>query len=147
MRQRLNIREHSWRGNARSHPDCRVAPDPWPFIWAIRAPAYAVTEAAFKLGLGLGADDPDYERGREFFSEREDRIRLALVVAKCGYACAKAEAAVKNAVFDTDRNDPGTCWPQDTLQAIWRHKQALEVHLASQTDRPIRQYPRPPTSR
>ena len=97
--------------------------------------------------LEVGADDPDYERGREFFSEREDRIRLAIVVAKCGYACAKAEAAVKNAVFDTDRNDPGTCWPQDTLQAIWRHKQALEVHLASQTDRPIRQYPRPATSR
>ena len=117
--------------------------DPWPFIWSIRAPAQAVIDAAWKIGIGLHSDDPDYEGGRETFPDLEDRIRLAVVVATCGYHCAETEARVKSAVFDRPQRDPDTFWPQGALQEVRRHQDALEGHLAGKTGCPTHGAPRP----
>ncbi|MDO5759048.1 MAG: hypothetical protein Q4P24_16575, partial [Rhodobacterales bacterium] len=107
------------------HPPVGRPPAPWPFIKAIRAPALAVLTAAIVFSLGLDRDDPDYQDGIEHFPDLEDRIRLAIVVARCGLFCAQVEADVKNRLYPGTRNDPDTFWPQGVRRELTRHQTAL----------------------
>ena len=92
------------------HPPAGRAPDPWPFIEALRAPALAVLEAARAFGVEEGRDDPEYRGGIADFPALEDRIRLAVVVARAALFCAETESRVKNCLHERTGNDPDACW-------------------------------------
>lgn len=117
------------------HPPANHPLDPWPFIDAVRASAFAVLEAAMLLEVGLGRDDPEYRDEVEDFPDLEDRIRLAIVVARSALFCAQTEARVKNRLYGRTDNDPDTCWPQGVHKELQRHKRALTSHRALQIRR------------
>ena len=114
------------------HPPEGRPPDPWPFIEAVRAPALAVLKAAMAFNLGLDRDDPEYRGGSEDFPEIEDRIRLAVVVARSALFCAETEARVKNRLCGKTGNDADACWPQGARKELRRHEMALTTHRARQ---------------
>lgn len=119
------------------HPPAGRPPAPWPFIEAIRAPAIAVLSAAMALRLELGGNDPDYRGGTEDFPDLEDRIRLAIVIARCGLFCAQTEADVKNRLYPDTRTDPDTCWPHGVRRELTRHQAALMAHSMRRTRNPV----------
>ena len=129
------------------HPPANRAPDPWPFIEAVRAPALAVLEAARMFGVEQGRDDPEYRAGIEDFPELEDRIRLAAVVARSALFCAEAESRVKNRLYERIGNDPDTCWPHGARKELRRHEVALATHWLRRMRRPSPRKPGSPDGR
>ena len=117
------------------HPPAGRAPDPWPFIEAVRAPALAVLKAARAFGVEEGREDPEYRGGSEDFPALEDRIRLAAVVARAALHCAEAEARVKNRLYERTVNDPDACWPHGARTELRRHEAALTAHWLHQVRR------------
>ena len=115
------------------HPPANRPTDPWPFIDAVRASAFAVLEAAMLLGVGLGRRE--YRDGSSDFPDLEDRIQLAIVVARSAFFCAQTEAQVKNRLYGRTDNDPDTCWPQGVRRELRRHEMALTSHRALQIRR------------
>ena len=84
------------------------------------------------FGLGLDRDDPEYRNGSRDFPELEDRIRLAVVVARAALFCAETEARVKNRLYAKTRNEADACWPQGARRELRRHEMALTAHRARQ---------------
>src|SRR3954468_21890975 len=114
MRQRINIWEHFWRGNARRHPDCRAAVIDLFGTQAILPAltnAYRVTPAA--MGYAVNATTMGMAvagLGVAYFSRSIDR-RRGILVALTVLALPTALLAVAPnlAVFTALRVGQGLC--------------------------------------